>query len=133
MAVIELHIPLEIPSQNATGRGANWRIRASGVKRLRNLWQSHAMIEMRAKGLVHATGPRSLHVVAYRRQRCTDIANLIGGAKACIDGLTRAGVLLDDRDSMARITYEQQTAGKSPTKQPHTILRVDDIPGNEAI
>jgi hypothetical protein len=85
------------------------------------------MVEMRRAGVVRADGPRALHIISYRARRCSDTANLIGGAKACIDGMTDAGLLVDDRDSMARITYEQQVSSKSPTKKPHTVLIIEDI------
>ena len=121
-----LHIPLEIPSQNATGGGRTWKVRAAATKKRRALWRTWCLLAMRRVGLPVATGPRSIHVLAYRTQRCADIANLVGGAKACIDGCTDAGLLLDDDDRLARITYEQSTAGKSPTKQPHTTITVTE-------
>lgn len=124
---IRLEIPVEIPSQNATGGGRTWRARAVAIKKVRTLWRTWTMVEMRRAGAPIATGPRSLHIIAYRTQRCADIANLIGGAKACIDGMTDAGLLVDDRDSLARITYEQQVASKSPTKKPHTSIQVIDM------
>jgi hypothetical protein len=119
-----LHIPLEIPSQNATGGGRTWKIAAAKTAKRRALWRTWGVLEMRRVGIARANGPRSIHVHAYRTQRCADIANLIGGAKACIDGLVDAGLLTDDRDTQARITYEQSTAGKSPTKKPHTTITV---------
>lgn len=122
-----LHISLEIPSQNATGVGRDWRVRARNIKKLRTLWCSWGRFAMRDAGLPLATGPRSMHVIAYRKMRCADIANLIGGFKACCDGLVDAGILIDDRDSKARITYEQNVASKSPTKTPHTVLVIEDI------
>lgn len=74
--------------------------------------------------LPRATGHRSIHIIAYRLRRCADVANLIGGAKPCVDGLVDAGLLVDDRDSMATITYEQQVASKSPTGLPHTTIQI---------
>lgn len=125
--MIELQIPAQIPSQNATGSGSNWRVRAWGTRTLRGLWHTWTMVEMRRAGVTKATGPRALHIIAYRTQRCADTANLIGGAKACVDGMTDAGLLVDDRDRLARITYEQQVASKSPTKKPHTTVQVTDL------
>lgn len=124
---ITLEIPQEIPSQNNTGKGRTWQARAAGIKKARSLWRLATTIEMRRAGAVRATGPRSMHIIAYRTQRCADIANLIGGAKAVIDGMVDAGLLLDDRDSMARITYEQRVASKSPTKKKHTTIIVTEI------
>lgn len=124
MDPVTLQVPLQIPSQNQTGRGRTWRARAGSTKRLRAAWCAWTAMEMRAKGLPIATGPRRIHVVAYRTQRCSDIANLIGGAKACVDGMVDAGLLVDDRDALALITYEQAVASKSPTKRPHTTITV---------
>ena len=123
---ITLEICQEIPSQNNTGKGRTWQARAAGTKKTRSLWRLCATVEMRRAGAVRATGPRSMHIIAYRTQRCADIANLIGGAKSCIDGMVDAGLLLDDRDSLAHITYEQRVASKSPTKKPHTTVIVTD-------
>ena len=129
---IKLEIALQVPSQNTTGIGSTWQARASGIKKLRTLWRLVTGNQMRLAFAPKATGPRTMHIIAYRTQRCADIANLIGGAKSCIDGMVDAGLLLDDRDSLAQITYEQQVASKSPTKKKHTTIIVTDIiePGN---
>jgi hypothetical protein len=119
-------IPLEIPSQNATGKGRTWRARAAATKRVRTAWRYHCLVAMAQVCAMKATAFRSLHIIAYRKQRCADIANLIGGAKACVDGMVDAGLLVDDRDTMARITYEQHAAGKSPNRRPCTILTVTE-------
>jgi len=119
-------IPLEIPSQNATGKGRTWRARAAATKKLRTAWHYHGIVAMGRACIMKATSPRALHIIAYRTRRCADIANLIGGAKACVDGLVDAGLLVDDRDTMAAITYEQHAAGKSPTKKPCTIITVTE-------
>jgi hypothetical protein len=121
-----LDIPLEIPSQNTIGGGRTWKINAAKTAKRRALWRTWCALEMRRAGVPRATGPRSIHVLAYRTQRCKDDANLRGGAKACIDGCVDAGLLLDDDDRLARITYEQSTAGKSPTKKPHTIITITE-------
>lgn len=118
------YILAEIPSQNVTEKGRSWRGRAAKTKARRALWRMLCASGMAQAGIPPATGPRLVHVVAYRRQRCKDIANLIGGAKACIDGMVDAGLLLDDQDSKARITYEQDVASASPTRQPCTRITV---------
>ena len=122
-----LEIAQEIPSQNNTGKGRTWQARAAGIKKTRSLWRLCTTVAMRHAGAARATGPRALHIIAYRTQRCADIANLIGGAKSVIDGMVDAGLLIDDRDSLARITYEQRVASKSPTKKPHTTIIVTEI------
>jgi len=121
------YILAEIPSQNVTEKGRSWRGRAAKTKARRNLWRMLCASGMAQVGIPPATGPRLVHVVAYRRQRCKDIANLIGGAKACIDGMVDAGLLLDDQDSKARITYQQNVASASPTRGPCTCIQVQDI------
>lgn len=125
--MIALEIPVEIPSQNATGGGKTWRVRAVNTKAIRTLWHAWARMEMHRLRLPRATGVRAIHIIAYRTTRCADIANLIGGAKACVDGMTDAGLLVDDRDTLARITYEQHVVSKSPTKKKHTTVQVTDL------
>lgn len=121
--MIELQIPLEIPSQNKTKSSRDWRVNAAMTKKTRRAWMMATWPQMLKQKLLAASGPRRLHVIAYRKRRCADTANLIGGAKACIDGIVDARALVDDKDTMARITYEQQVASKSPTGKPHTTLQ----------
>lgn len=121
-----LWIPLEIPSQNAL-KGRNWRAVAAATKRRRAAWAWACAAAMRKVGCPPAKGPRSLHIIAYRRQRCRDIANLIGGAKACIDGLVDAGLLVDDSDKLAEISYDQRALKRSPTKRACTQIIVGEI------
>jgi len=120
-------IPLETPSQNTTERGHNWRARAHATKERRTMWRMFCIGQMAHHGVPPAKGKRSMHILSYRKRRCADIANLIGGAKACVDGLADAGLVTDDRDSKARITYAQEVASKSPNKQPCTIIEIEDI------
>ena len=120
----ELQIPVEIPTQNVTERGRTWRARAAATKKRRAAWRTLCSRKMMIEGVAPAEGPRSIHIIAYRSQRCKDIANLIGGAKACIDGLVDARLLLDDQDSMASITYEPRVASTSPTTRPHTTIQI---------
>jgi hypothetical protein len=132
--VIELQIPFEIPSQNTTDRGRTHHARAAKKRGIRNAWALYTRSEMNRLGVPAPDGPRRLHIIAYRTQRCHDTSNLIGGAKACVDGMADAGLVLNDRDSLAHITYEQQVASKSPTRRPHTTIQIDPptpIPGKE--
>jgi hypothetical protein len=124
MKTIIVH--LEAPSQNNIG-GRTWRARAGATKTTRANWRMMTASQMTAHGIAKATGHRSLAIVAYRKQRCRDIANLIGGMKACIDGMVDAGLLVDDCGDMATITYDQGTASQSPTGKPCTVIEVDDI------
>ena len=119
-------IPLEAPSQNNLG-GRTWRARAGRTKVTRCNWRAMAASQMAVMLIPRATGPRSLHIVAYRKQRCRDIANLIGGMKACVDGMVDAGLLADDCTDMATITYDQGTVSCSPNGRPCTVITVEDV------
>lgn len=125
-----LHIPLEIPSQNQTERGRNWRARAGQTRDRRNAWALLCRSQMALLGIEKATGPRKLTIFAFRKRLCTDIANLIGGAKACVDGLVDAGLIQDDRDSKARIVYEQHLAKEihGTSSKPFTMIHVEELP-----
>lgn len=125
-----LTVPFEVPSQNETERGRNYYARAAKTARRRAMWKLACQSEMVRVGLRPATGKRTLRLVAYRARRCADIANLIGGAKACIDGLVDAGLILDDRDAKAGITYAQALASASPLGRgiPCTVVEVEDAP-----
>ena len=122
--MIKLLIPMEAPSQNNLG-GKNWRVRAAATKRTRAKWKLFTASQMNTYGIGKAYGPRTIHITAYRKQRCRDIANLIGGMKACVDGMVDAGLLVDDCILYSTITYDQGTASQSPTKKPCTIIEVE--------
>ena len=65
--------------------------------------------------LPRATGHRRVHIQSIRRQLCRDDSNLRGGAKGLSDALVRVGLLRDDSDKLARITYGQETCrGRRP-------------------
>ena len=121
-------IPFEIPSQNVTEKGRNWRGRAAKTKARRWAWNVACRQEMARAGIHIATAPRFIHITAYRKRFCSDIANLIGGSKACVDGLVDAGLLLDDRDSKAGNTYAQALASAHPSKKPCTVIGIKDTP-----
>ena len=121
-----LTIPLEIPSQNSL-KARHWQALARATKQRRAAWRWAGIQAMQAAGCPVATGPRSVHIIAYRRQRCRDIANLVGGAKACIDGLVDAGLLIDDRDAMATISYAQDVLSAKPGRCPCAVLTVSDL------
>lgn len=122
--MIQFIIPLEIPSQNVTEKGKSWRGRYAKTKARRHEWHGFCTWGMHQVGLPKATGHRSIKLIAYRKRCCYDIANLIGGAKACVDGMVDAGLLTDDRDSKAHISYEQFNLKDSPTGLPCTVVQV---------
>ena len=120
-------IPYNIPSQNVVCR-RNWRANHRDVVTI----QSCA--RMFAKGACNATGPRALKIMSYRKQKITDISNLIGGSKFFTDGLVRAGVLVDDNDKMAKITYGQRVISELPDdlvsrfgRIPLTTFEIEDL------
>lgn len=130
--MIVIEIPLEIPSQNKTEKGRSWRARAGMTRDRRNAWAMLCRSQMAKWGIPKATGPRSIKIVSFRKRRCYDIANLIGGAKSCVDGMVDAGLLLDDADSKAAITYEQRLQsdrlGALRKDQPCTLIHVELAP-----
>lgn len=123
-----ISIPYEIPSQNHTNK-SHWASKSrdvTTVARYVNIfgWQ-----------FCNAKGPRSLHILSYRRRLCTDRANLIGGAKSMIDGIVRARALVDDCDRLATITYDQRVLSQMPDdlaekfhRKPCTVLTFTDLP-----
>jgi hypothetical protein len=121
-----LIIPFDIPTQNETERGRTHYVRAAKTARRRAMWRLACQSEMVRTGLRPATGKRRLHITTYKARRCDDIANVIGGGKACVDGLVDAGLLTDDADREACITYGQGVASKSPTGRTCTVLDVSD-------
>ncbi len=64
----------------------------------------------------------SVRIHAFRTRRCSDEANLIGGCKGLIDGLVRAGLLVDDSREWATFLYAEDVASLSPTKKPATRI-----------
>ena len=120
-------ISYNIPSQNVTAR-RHWRANH------RDVAQVAQMVRVVAWAACNAKGPRSVIVTSYRKRRITDGANLIGGAKPFVDGLVKAGALVDDNDKMARITYRQGVLSKLPEewarkygRRPLTVVEIEDL------
>ena len=125
-------IPYNIPSQNVTAR-RHWRANH------RDVAQVAQMVRLVAWSICNAKGPRSVVVTSYRKQRITDGANLIGGAKSLVDGLVKAGALVDDNDRMARITYGQAVLSQLPEewvktygRRPLTVIEILDLTDSPA-
>ena len=119
-------VPYNIPSQNVTMR-RHWRANHRDVVRVARL------IQMIACSACSAQDKRSVTITSYRRQRITDEANLIGGAKQFIDGMVKAGALVDDSDKMAEITYLQNVLSAIPDiwllkygRIPLTVVEISD-------
>ena len=123
---MEFSIPYNIPSQN-TRDGWHWVAKHKDTKRC------EGMVRMQSRGIPKATGKRFVFVTSYRVQRFKDDANFRGGAKGLLDALTRAGLLLDDDDHNAAISYEQFTLSMMPPDldrlfggRPCTAVRLED-------
>lgn len=109
--MIALLLPKEVPSMNVRER-MHWRAQRREVK----AWE--LLARAAAAGQPRAGGKVLVHIHAFRRQRTRDEANLVGGCKGLIDGLVRAGLLVDDSREWASFTYAEDVASKSPTRQP---------------
>lgn len=107
MATFTVVIRYEVPSQN-TRDETHWRKRSSQNASLRDLvfYSSH--------GQPRATGKRWVTITSFRRKLITDDANLRGGAKALVDAIVRARLLVDDNDRMVAITYRQHVLSRMP-------------------
>lgn len=117
-----LTIPVEVPSQNRTNEW-HWSMRHKHTKRCGFL-----LVQAGGLKLPKATGKRSCHILSFRRQRCHDIANLVGGAKGLVDAIVRIGLLVDDKDSLAALSYDQSTLRHSPTPGVAcTVITLADI------
>lgn len=124
-------IPLEVPSQNATGGGRNWQKRARLTRERRTSWRMHGLCEMNRQLIPRATGKRRVHLTCYRRRIATDSHNIHGGGKSCCDGLRDAGLMIDDSDDLAVITYEQRLRSHPDNPMPRavcTVVAFEDLP-----
>lgn len=117
MTVLLLH--KEVPSMNVRER-MHWRAQRREV----TAWELLIRAQRVPGTLPIATGKMAVHIHAYRRQRTRDEANLIGGCKGLIDGLVRAGLLVDDSRQWATFTYAEDVASKSPTRKPCTRIQI---------
>lgn len=115
---------LQIPGQNKRERW-HWARQRREV----SSWEIQFRVLAPPAALAPYTG-KKLHVTitSYRRQRFHDEANLIGGCKGLVDGLVRAGVLVDDSTTWATFTYRQETLAHSPLRYllPCTVVEIED-------
>ena len=109
----------EVPSQNVTMK-QHWSKRSKERKNLER-W-----IRVLTGNVPKAEGPRKLHIQAIRKRLITDDANLRGGAKGLVDAIVAAGLLVDDKDAMAKIAYSQLTLGQAGVLKPVTVITVED-------
>jgi hypothetical protein len=117
-----LVIGFEVPSQNHTER-RHWSARSKERKRLD--WLIRAALP--ADGCPHRGRKRQLEIIAYRRRRISDHANLVGGCKTLLDAIVAAGVLVDDSDDYACAAYRQDVISKGGHDRPTTVIRIYDL------
>ena len=119
-----LNIQREIPSQNVL-QWSHWR-KVAAERKAMGIAVLVAVAGARIrKGVL--PGRRRIEITAFRKRRITDKANLIGGAKQLVDALVHEGILRDDSDTWADITYSQRLASETPDRRPCTIVQVTDI------
>jgi hypothetical protein len=115
---VSIIIPYEVPSLNKTAK-MHWAAKS----RINN--QLVVLIRARSAGIVPPPdgSRRRVHIIAYRKRLMSDSSdNLPGGAKGLRDAIKRAGLLIDDSDKYADITYEQRLAKDSPNGKPETEI-----------
>lgn len=120
-AAIDLLIPMETPSANVRERWF-WPQQRREV----SSWEKWFRYAQRPGGLDKATGKRLVHIHAFRKRRCSDEANFVSGCKGLIDGLVRAGLLVDDKRECAIFTYAEDVASKGPTGKPCTRILITE-------
>jgi hypothetical protein len=110
---------LQVPGQNKRERW-HWRRQRQEVIG----W----MYVFQAAGIPKATGKRNVVITSYRKRRFDDHANLVGGCKGLIDGLVRAGALVDDSIKWMTAEYHQDLthAGPAGTGKACTVVEVSD-------
>ncbi len=106
-------VPYEVPSQNVKG---HW----SKKHKIRCQWLTVCASNNPTRKQEQRR--MRMRLVCYRKKLITDIANLYGGAKPCVDGIKQSGLIYDDADIWCRIEYEQELAKKSPTGKPCTVV-----------
>lgn len=106
---------LVLPRESLSGNTlayAHWRARMKD----RDAWivLVRAAMARSPVRLPPPTGLRRVHLQAIRK-RTLDRDNLSAGLKHAVDSLVRCGLLLDDSDRLARITYGQERCrGRRP-------------------
>lgn len=115
----------EVPSQNAREK-AHW----SAHRRERKALTWRVLAALAGVGCPHLGRKRHVAVIAMRRVRIRDSANLVGGCKALLDALVAAGVLRDDSDRWASIDYDQGLHRRAGFDQPTTVVRIYDLDGD---
>lgn len=146
MTALLLVLPKDVPSQNERER-SHWRVQRREVLNWLSLasnrtdaqrvgtWASRACSpSLPGSGLFlyrHDTwtgfAKRTVRITSYRARLLTDHANLVGGCKGLIDGLVRAGLLVDDADAWMSAAYCQELRSHPCNPIPKTACTVVEI------
>lgn len=146
MTALLLVLPKEVPSQNERER-SHWRVQRSEVKRWSALATNNADVQRVGVWESRAFSPslpgsgeflyrhntwtgyakRTVRITSYRARLLTDHANLVGGCKGLIDGLVRAGLLVDDADAWMSAVYFQELRSHPCNPIPKTACTVVEI------
>ena len=143
MTALLLVLPKEVPSQNKRERW-HWRVQRREVRDWELLaasatdaqrvgaWSSQPLVGNCSDLLYrHDTWTgftkRTVCITSYRARLLTDHANLVGGCKGLIDGLVRAGLLVDDADEWMSATYFQELRSHPCNPTPKTASTVVEI------
>ena len=134
--ILELH--REVPSQNKRERW-HWRKQRAEVK----AWASDAYVYAHRRGGGQwevfdgvkrwrkaswvGFGKRRIVVTAYRARLCDDYANLVGGCKGLIDGLVKAGLLVDDSMEWMAAEYRQELRSHPCNPAPRKACTVVEV------
>lgn len=103
----------EVGSLNAHRVNAGSRWQQAAYRRERDEWTRWMQVGKANNAIPSATSKRRVRLVRQYtgRQRAYDVDNLIGGAKACVDAMVRAGLLAGDTRELAEIEYDQKRGG----------------------
>jgi hypothetical protein len=106
------YVAIDWPSQNSLYGSANHRATRARIKRLRD--GAEASFRHGFSECPPATGKRRVtwERILGPRQREFDEPNLIGGLKPLLDGMVRAGLLVDDSPRWYEGVYRQVTGNR---------------------
>jgi hypothetical protein len=119
LRAVEIHLP--VVSHNVLRR--KYR-NPHAYRKLRNDYGWALKAANAASKLGQATGPRRVLIIRLMGKGAQrfDPDNLAGGAKPLVDELVTLGVLIDDTDAAATITYSQRKTGATGTR-----IEVEDL------
>ena len=101
-------LPRRLRSLNEHSPNANTQ--RQQYRREREAWQFAVTMAMRLKSIPRAQERRRIVItrIIGSRERAYDYDNLVGGAKALVDAMTRAGLVVDDAARWLDAEYCQE-------------------------